>query len=116
MNEFTKPKGDGFVWNRSNEQVWIVPWGKNGLRVRITREAEFRDLPQGLIDSPPATAGVKLDIGDSDVKLTNGKITVKLEGRLAQLSFIRTSDDALLLKERRKTCLLYTSPSPRDRS
>jgi alpha-D-xyloside xylohydrolase len=103
MNEFTRSKGDGFVWNRSNEQVWIAPWGRNGVRVRVTREAEFRDLPQGLIDTPPTPEGVKLDIGDAEVKLTNGKITVKLASRLAQLSFVRTSDDALLLQERRKT-------------
>jgi len=103
MKEFTKSKGDGCVWNRSNEQVWIAPWGKNGVRVRVTREAEFRDLPQGLIDTPPAPEGVKCDIGDTEVKLTNGKITVKLASRLAQLSFVRTSDDALLLQERRKT-------------
>ena len=43
MKEFTRPRGDGFVWDRSNEQVWVTPWGKNAVRVRITREAEFRD-------------------------------------------------------------------------
>jgi len=103
MKEFTRPRGDGFVWDRSNEQVWVTPWGKNAVRVRITREAEFRDLPQGLLDDPPTPEGATLEIGDADVKLTNGSVTVKLEGRLGQLSFIRTSDEALLLKERKKT-------------
>ena len=103
MKEFTKPKGDGFVWDRANEQVWVVPWGTNAVRVRVTREAEFRELPQGLLDSPPAPKDVSLNIDDAAVTLTNGKLAVKLEGRLGQLSFIRTSDDALLLQERRKT-------------
>jgi len=103
MKEFTTPKGDGFVWDRSNEQVWVTPWGKNAVRVRITREAEFRDLPQGLLDDPSTPGGAKLEIDDAAVTLTHGKITVKLETRLGQLSFIRTSDGALLLKERKKT-------------
>ena len=107
MKEFTRPRGDGFVWDRSNEQVWVTPWGKNAVRVRITREAEFRDLPQGLLDDPPTPEGATLEIGDADVKLTNGSVTVKLEGRLGQLSFIRTSDEALLLKERKKTRLSF---------
>jgi alpha-D-xyloside xylohydrolase len=103
MTEYTTRHSDGFIRSRSNEQVWVVPWGKNGVRVRITREATFRDLPQGLLDDPATPAGGALDISDSHVTLANGEITVKLEGNLGHLSFFRTSDKALLLMERTKT-------------
>jgi alpha-D-xyloside xylohydrolase len=103
MKDFTKQIDGGFLWNRSNEQVWVVPWGVNGVRVRVTREAAFRTLPQGLLDAPPSPGDTTLSIDDASVTLVNGAVTVKLEEKLGLLSFIRTSDDALLLQERRKT-------------
>ena len=86
----------------------MAPWGKNGVRVRVTREAAFRDLPQGLLDNPTTPEGATLEITSSTVTLTNSEISVKLEGELGQLSFERTSDNALLLKERKKTTAEYS--------
>lgn len=52
MHEFTTLIDDGFLWSRPHEKVLVVPWGRNGVRVRVTREAEFRDLPRGLLPFP----------------------------------------------------------------
>ena len=103
MQEFTRKKENGFIWCREHENVWVTPWGKNGVRVRITREADFRDLPQGLLPNPPTPDATETEITDSYVKLVNGQVTVTLTGRFGQLAFSRTSDDAVLLKERQKT-------------
>ncbi len=106
MKPFVTEHDGGFLWRRSHEQVWVVPWGTNGVRIRITKEAAFRDLPHGLLPSPPpATAQVTLT--DNDVTLVNGALTVNLAGRFGQLTFRRTRDGKELLKERHKTTAEY---------
>jgi len=103
MKEFTTLEGQGFVWEREHERVWVMPWGKNGVRVRITKEEKFLDLPQGLLDDPATPGGAQVVIDDTSVKLIHGEVTVSLTGRFGQLTFSRTSDDAILLQERAKT-------------
>lgn len=103
MKDFTTLKDGGFVWDRQNERVWVMPWGRNGVRVRVTREAEFLDLPQGLLPDPATPEGAQVEVTEQDVTLVHGDITAKLEGRLGQLSFTRSSDGAELLRERKKT-------------
>ena len=104
MKEFTTLSGDGFVWQKENERIWVVPWGRNGVRVRVTRESNFRDVPQGLLPDPPTPSGVTVDVDDASVTLVNGDITCSITiPRMGLLSFSRSSDDEVLLKERRKT-------------
>ena len=100
MKEFTTQEGHGFVWERNHERVWVMPWGKNGVRVRITREAKFLDVPQGLLDNPVTPGGTRVVINNSSVELVNGAVTVSLTDRLGQLTFNRTSDGATVLQER----------------
>ncbi|MDA1043745.1 MAG: family 31 glucosidase [Verrucomicrobia bacterium] len=107
MKDFTTPIQDGFIWHKGHEHVWIVPWGRNGLRVRVTHEAEFRDLPNGLFANLETPDGTQLDISDAEVKLVNGDIRVTLSGPLGQLAFSRTSDGETLLRERAKTSAEY---------
>jgi hypothetical protein len=52
MNSLITETDGGFLWQRANEQVWVLPWGRNGVRVRVTKEARFQDLPQGLLPNP----------------------------------------------------------------
>ena len=35
MKEFAARVGDGLMYKRGHESLWIVPWGVNGLRVRL---------------------------------------------------------------------------------
>ena len=78
MQEFTTLKENGFVYNKNNEIIWVTPWGKNGVRVRITRESDFRDLPHGLLDNPPTPADTQIEVEDSGITLVNGEITMTL--------------------------------------
>ncbi|MFC1805988.1 TIM-barrel domain-containing protein [Planctomycetota bacterium] len=96
MKGFASRHRGGLLWTKNHERLRIVPWGKNGVRVRVTRQAGFRDLPQGLIKPPPSKARIRID--RTEAVLTNGEITVTLNPR-AQLSFSRTSDDEVVLKE-----------------
>ncbi len=104
MKEFTTLQDDGFLYNKNNELIWVTPWGRNGVRVRITRESSFRDVPQGLLDNPPTPDGANVEIEDSQITLINGECTVTLSiPRLALLTFSRTSDGEVVLQERKKT-------------
>ena len=107
MQQFTTTTDDGFIWQRAHERVWVVPWGRNGVRVRVTKEAAFRELPNGLLDNPVTPEGATVDIADDGVTLVHGEVTVTLTRRLGQLTFIRTSDGQELLKERHKTTAEY---------
>jgi len=97
MEEFASRDGDALVWNKGHERIWIVPWGENGVRVRVTQQADFLDLPQALLDAPPA-GDVTVEIGEKLCTLVNGQMTVELSPR-GNVTFIRTSDKAVLLKE-----------------
>jgi len=101
--EFTKKVGDGFVWSRAHEQLWVMPWGRNGVRVRVTQEASFGDAPNGLLPDPATPAGSTVEINGTEARLVNGSITVTASGRFAQLAFIRSGDGTMLLQEQRKT-------------
>ena len=110
MEAFTTREGDGFVFDRKHEKIWITPWGKNALRVRITREAAFQDLPHGLLDEPLVASGaqdVQFAVSSKEVKLTNGNVTVTVSGPQASVNFMRTVDGADVLRERLKTTSEY---------
>ncbi len=98
MEEFASRVDNALMWTKGHERVWIVPWGVNGVRVRVTQQAEFLDLPQALIDPPPCADDVTVEIGEKLCTLVNGEMTVELTPR-GNVSFIRTSDKAPLLKE-----------------
>ena len=103
MSALINEKDGGFLWQHMNEQVWVVPWGHNGVRVRITKEATFHDLPQGLLPEPTKKGKGEVSIDGAQATLVNGNLTVKIVGRLGQLIFSRSDDGRELLKERHKT-------------
>jgi len=103
MSTFIEPLTDGFIWRRNHEQVWVQAWGKNAVRVRITREAEFKDLPNGLLDNPPKPGDTNLEHTDDEATLTNGNLTINCATRFGRLTFTRTSDGQQLLQECKKT-------------
>ncbi|MDP6522737.1 MAG: glycoside hydrolase family 31 protein [Kiritimatiellia bacterium] len=107
MKEFTTLTHGGFAWCKGHERILVIPWGKNGVRIRVTKEADFRLLPNGLLDEPETPEGAAVDISDDGVTLVHGEITVTLTRRLGQLTFLRTSDGQELLKERHKTTAEY---------
>ncbi len=107
MSTFIQSTDEGVFWRRAHEQVWIMPWGPNAFRIRVTKEAVFRDLPQGLLPDPPAPGQMKIQHDDNDATLTNGRLAVNIATRFGQLTFTRTRDNVQLLQERRKTTAEY---------
>lgn len=103
MQEFISLSGSGFLWSRAHERVLVVPWGRNGCRVRVTHDADFVDLPQGLLPAPDTPQGADVSIEEDRVRLVHGKITVTLSGQRGRLAFARTSDGRELLEEPEKT-------------
>ena len=106
MKEFAARVGNGLMFKKGHEKLWIVPWGVNGLRVRVTQQAEFLDLPQALLDKPDkpakprksAKGKSKVTIGEKTAELVNGLIKVEVS-KGGNVTFIRASDGATLLKE-----------------
>jgi alpha-D-xyloside xylohydrolase len=103
MKQLTTLIGDGFIWSKESERVWVMPWGRNGVRIRVTKEAEFLELPQGLMPDPITPGGSQITIDDSEVTLVHGEVTISLSGPRGQLTFGRSSDGATMLKEPTKT-------------
>ena len=103
MKEFVTVKDNGFVWNLNNELVWVKAWGKNGVRIRVTKESQFRELPQGLMESPLASDETTITIEDQKAVLSNGEIMVHMNLEKGQLDFIRSSDNKVVLQERELT-------------
>jgi alpha-D-xyloside xylohydrolase len=106
MQDFASRIDNGLLWKKNHERIWIVPWGRNGVRVRVTRQAEFGDLPNGLLTPPPASGEFRIDIGEQESTLVNGELAVKLSAG-AQLTFVRGSDGKTVLAERVKTTAEY---------
>jgi alpha-D-xyloside xylohydrolase len=94
------------VWKKNHESIWITPWGRNGARIRVTRQSAFRELPHALLTPAPASPGVRIEIGETESILVNGELTVKLTAG-AQLSFLRSSDGITVLEERVRTTAEY---------
>ncbi len=106
MKEFLSRDADGLSWRKNHERICLVPWGRNGVRVRITRQADFRDLPQAFPARPADHSVPVVTIGEQESTLVNGKLTVRLTAG-AQLSFARSSDGATVLAERIRTTAEY---------
>ncbi len=98
MHDQVRREGRGLVWQNGHEQLWIVPWGRNGVRVRATAQASFLELPQALLAPPKAGARTVIKVEERLVSLRNGNVRVEISPR-GNVTFVRTTDDAVLLKE-----------------
>ena len=107
MKEFTEVTDSGFIWYRGHERLRIVAWGRNGIRVQVTHEAAFKSFPGGLLPKPATPAGTRVEVTDDSVTLVHGEITVALSGRLGEMTFSRTSNGEVLLRECKKTTAEY---------
>ena len=109
MKDFVSVQDDGFIYSKDNETFSIQAWGKNAIRVRVTLENTFRDLPQGLLENPPTPSGSNVDISEHVTSITNGNITARLyeptsgNSRAPQMFFERSSDGKVLLNECKRT-------------
>lgn len=98
MGSFCR-KGQTLIWRENQDRVWLRPWGRDGLRVQANLAGELLNLPQALLDPPPAPAAeAAIEIGEEEARLRNGTIlaTVSSNGRLR---FFNAVTGQVLLEE-----------------
>ena len=77
------------------ELLSVVPWGPDGLRVRVTAGPRILDTAWALTEPPaPAGAAATVTVGDAAATVRNGKISARLTergpgGAAARLEFFR---------------------------
>lgn len=97
----------GLVWAEHNklihqyddETIWIEPFGKNSLRIRITKMSQMPEKDWALITPPVSNA--KISIGEEICSITNGKITGKINK--FGIMWFENEKGEVLLKERWQT-------------
>jgi alpha-D-xyloside xylohydrolase len=103
-----KKEGNALSWKMNNEIIWIQPWGKDSLRMRITRGQKILDLPGGLLDVIDPEPQIK--IGENGAFISNGVITAEIS-REGHLRFINNVTEEVLLEE---VPAIFTEPSARE--
>ena len=97
MVEFAN-KNNGLYCSLDNEILEIVPWGRDGIRVRATQSNEIkRDWTNALINQGDYQTSI--DIQPSGASLQNGEIKACISSS-GQLSFFDVNSDQELVKEK----------------
>jgi alpha-D-xyloside xylohydrolase len=97
MKVFTR-QGNTLLWRMLRQTLRIEPWGKNGLRVRITAGTGIPEKPGVLLEQAKVKVTIKIK---NDVALIrNGKIKAEVESKGA-VRFHRSSDGTVLVEEKR---------------
>jgi len=92
-----RQQADTLIFCHQNETVIIQPWGPDGLRLRATQNASFRDLPHALLT--PVAVKPEIAVSSQGGYLRNGKARVEIDadGRLCFRHGV--TGKALLLEE-----------------
>ncbi|MDE0840305.1 MAG: family 31 glucosidase, partial [Kiritimatiellae bacterium] len=90
------------VYTSDRETLVIEPWGRDGLRVRVTPLPGIIDKPWALTE--PVDAQAKIEISDTGATIRNGKISAQIQDIPTQgghLQFFKHSGDtsACILSE-----------------
>jgi alpha-D-xyloside xylohydrolase len=90
------------VYKSDGETLVIEPWGRDGLRVRVTPLPEIIDKPWALTE--PVDAQATIEISDTGATIRNGKISARIQDILTQrghLQFFKHTGDtsACILSE-----------------
>ena len=105
LKERVVPKNRGLMHTRDGEITSIVPWGPDGLRVRITIDSSILDTPWALTEPEMANvSGAEIKINETDASIRNGRISAKISDIRTQkghLQFFRHSEsgDTCILSE-----------------
>mgnify|MGYP005854316119 FL=1 len=81
---FFQREGQVLIWRENQHQVWLEPWGRNGLRVRANLAGRRLDLPHALLEPAPTHAAeVSIELGEVEAVIRNGLIqaTISRDGR-----------------------------------
>lgn len=79
----------------SDELLQIEAWGKDAVRVRVTRNPKFSGSEGGLLPAK-SEPSVSIEMKEEEASFTNGRLTVRVDER-ANLTFFR--DGEIVLSE-----------------
>ena len=110
MNDLTERASNvngKLVHKLGAETILIEPWGRDGLRVRVTTGPEILDTQWALtepVDTGPADPRVTIAISDAEAVIRNGKISARIQDIMTQrgrLQFFKHTGDtsACILSE-----------------
>ena len=88
-------KDGRLVVTENNEKLWLEAWGKNGIRVRSTKQPQMP--PEDWALEQPHEAQAEITIDEAGATLRNGKIIAKVS-RAGKIIFYN-QDGKLLLEE-----------------
>ena len=74
MGRFTKIE-NRLVWQFDTEKLWIEAWGKDGLRVRCTKNSQMNHEPWALLEFD---AEAQITISEKYAVIKNGKIQARI--------------------------------------
>ncbi len=95
MHGFRK-KDKALIFETNQQVQRIEPWGRNTLRVRITKTNQIPEKPDVLL-KPVETKG-RIEIKEDCALIKNDRIYAEVSN-LGYIKFHRTSDDKVLLEE-----------------
>ncbi len=87
--------GDQLVHKLDGETMVIEPWGRDGLRVRVTTGPEILDTPWALSEPVVKVDGAVIEISETEASIRNGGISARLHDirtQRAHLQFFRHPD------------------------
>lgn len=92
-DSFFKIEGNILIRNYDCEKLRIEPWGKNSLRIRSTKQSEFKDNDWALL--PQENCDVKIKVDGNEASIENGKITAHIDSG-GKIIFYNQKGDILL--------------------
>lgn len=75
------------------ETLQIEPWGKNSLRIRSTKQAEFINNDWALL--PQESCEIEIKIENNEAYIENGKIHARID-KEGKITFYNDKNDVLL--------------------
>ncbi len=89
-------EGNRLVREFDYEKLWVEPWGKDSLRVRITKESEMPDKDWALLEQPEFKP--EINVEENRASITNGKITCYIN-EFGAISFKDNKGETLLVEK-----------------
>lgn len=106
MNNRASKVNNQLVHKLNGETMVISPWGRDGLRVRVTKGPEILDTAWALTEPVNPNTTTEIEISESEAMIRNGKISARIQDIRTQkghLQFFRHSDEP---SSDEKTCIL----------
>ena len=106
-------RGQCLIYRYDHEELWIEPWGPNGLRIRSTKGPEMPMEDWALLPAQPAEADIA--ITDEGATIRNGKIWAELS-KAGKLTFYNQNNKVLLEEFTRNRREYKYTPGVRPKS